>query len=99
MKITSIILFSGFAVAGLLLAAPSPAPRALASGESLLRKDGQVMLVREGKATLLEDEVTVAGGGKMMSKRVFTLKRGKERGIKKRQSLNVGGALTNAGGT
>jgi hypothetical protein len=99
MKITSIILLGGFAVAGLLQAAPSPAPPALASGESVLRKDGQVMLVRGGKATLLEDEVTVAGDVKMMTNGFFTVKGGKERELKEGQSLSVDGTLTSADGT
>src|SRR5260221_12081215 len=98
MKITSIILLGGFAVAGLLLADPSPAPRALASGESVLRKDGQVMLVRGGQATLLEDEVTVAGGGKIMTHGFFAVKGGKERELKQSQGPSVGGTLDRAAG-
>src|SRR5260370_14254140 len=96
MKITSIILLGGFAVASLLLAEPSPPPKALASGESVWRKDGQVMLVRGGKATPLEDEVTVTGNLKMMTNGFFTVKGGKERELKEGQSLSVDGTLTSA---
>src|SRR5260370_26717630 len=99
MKITSIILLGGFAVGGLRLGAPSPAPRALAAGESVLREDGQVMLVRGGKATLLEDEVTGGGDVKMMTNGFFTVKGGKERELKEGQSLSVDGTLTSADGT
>src|SRR5260370_26215025 len=89
MKITSIILLGGFAVASLLLAEPSPAPRALASGESVWRKDGQVMLVRGGKATPLEEAVTATGDLKMMTNGFFTVKGGKEGDIKEGQHLRV----------
>jgi hypothetical protein len=99
MKITSFILFGGLAAAGLLQAAPNPPPRALASGESVLRQDDQAMLVRGGKSTLLEEEVTVAGDVNMMTNGFFTVKGGKERELKAGQSLSEDGTLTSADGS
>lgn len=99
MRITSFILLGGFAVASLVLAAPDRPPRALASGESVLRKDDQVMLLRGGKSTLLEEEVTVAGDVKMMTNGFFTVKGGKERELKEGQSLSEDGTLTSADGS
>src|SRR6266704_1426660 len=99
MKITSFILLGGLTAAGLLLAAPDRPPRALASGESVLLKDGQVMVVRGGKSTLLEEEVMVAGAVKMMTNGLFTVKGGTERELKEGQSLSEDGTLTSADGS